>query len=307
MQMPPPLFASEFFDSLISSETSNRFSLSEYFKGSYERTFDFCQSLPYVLCMRAVSVTAPFSYASSDLDAYCLLHTTNGAGKLHCLDHTQAPITYELLPGTLSFIDCSKEHKLSCSPNSWEYSICFVSRHFTSYYYHKLTSSGGCVFNLNDDPDSYSIWKRLWKAEDNDEIHGIMRARELVSLFTQLYLLHARAETGSYHIPAYIVDIKKRFDTAYQEQYSLEQLAGHYHANKYTLARHFMKYCGETPLQYLCNVRIEKAKEMLLHTDEKIGSIAEKCGFRNFNHFLRIFKTKTGVSPSVYRKETPIL
>lgn len=303
----PPLFASEFFDSLISSETSNRFSLSEYFKNPYERTYDFCQSLPYVLCMRDIAVTAPFSYASSDLDAFCLLHTTKGAGRLCCHDAGQAIATYELLPGTLAFIDCNREHKLTCSQNIWEYGICFVSRHITSYYYNKLESSGGCVFELDDDSDSYSIWKRLWKSGENDELHGMMRARELISLFTQLYLLHARTTAGSYHIPAYIIDIKKRLDTAYKEQYSLEQLASDYHANKYTLARHFMKYYGETPLQYLCNVRIETAKDMLLHTDKKIGSIAEECGFGNFNHFLRIFKSKTGVSPSAYRKKTPVL
>ena len=68
--MPQKLFSSEFFNALISSETSNRFSLSDYFETAYTRTYDFCESLPYLLSRREVSVTSPFSYETANLDAF---------------------------------------------------------------------------------------------------------------------------------------------------------------------------------------------------------------------------------------------
>lgn len=111
---------------------------------------------------------------------------------------------------------------------------------------------------------------------------------------------------GSYHIPSYLIDIRKSFDTAYREQYSLGELAAKYKVNKYTLVRQFSKYYGDTPLQYLNRVRITKAKELLLHSDEKIGVIGQMVGIENLNHFLRLFKEKTGLSPSAYRRETPV-
>lgn len=77
-------FASEFHNSLISSETSSHFSFSNYFLHEYDRTYDFGNTLPLLLSQGTVSVTSPFSYESAGLDAFCLLYTKKGAGKLFC-------------------------------------------------------------------------------------------------------------------------------------------------------------------------------------------------------------------------------
>lgn len=45
--MSQKLFSTEFFTCLIASETSNRFSLSDYFENAYSREYDFCDALPY--------------------------------------------------------------------------------------------------------------------------------------------------------------------------------------------------------------------------------------------------------------------
>ncbi|MCM1143710.1 MAG: helix-turn-helix transcriptional regulator [Lachnoclostridium sp.] len=272
---------------------------------AYDRTYDFCDSLPYLLCRRDVTVTSPFSYEAAGLDAFCLIHTKKGFGKLFYYDNTS--VSYELASDTLAFIDCRKHHKLICLSNIWEYTICFVSTPVSCYYYQRLLSSGGCIFSLQEDRDSLSLWEHFLKIQENDEIHALMRVRELTALYTQLCLTRFRAELGSYHIPAYLLDMKKCFDTAYQEQYSLNALAAKYQVNKFTLGRQFAKYFEDTPLQYLNKVRIEKAKELLLSSDEKIVSIGLAVGIENTNHFIRLFKEKTGISPSAYRRETPIL
>ncbi len=98
-----------------------------------------------------------------------------------------------------------------------------------------------------------------------------------------------------------------RFSTAYQEPYSLDELALEYGVNKYRLCREFAKYYEYTPIQYLNKVRIEKAKELLLSTDEKIVDISQMVGIENTNHFIRLFKEKTGVTPLTYRRETPVI
>ena len=135
----------------------------------------------------------------------------------------------------------------------------------------------------------------------------MMRARDLVSFFTQLYLVRAIEHTGSYHIPSYIADMHRRFETAYYEPYSLDELAVEYQINKYRLCREFAKYYEYTPMQYLNKIRIDKAKEMLLHTDDKIVEISQTVGIENANHFIRLFKEKTGVTPLTYRRETPVI
>ncbi|MCI9034061.1 MAG: helix-turn-helix transcriptional regulator [Lachnospiraceae bacterium] len=305
--MPQKLFSSEFFNALISSETSNRFSLSDYFETAYTRTYDFCESLPYLLSRREVSVTSPFSYETANLDAFCLIHTTKGIGKLFCDTPTQINAAYELTKGTLAFIDCHKQHKLTCLHNIWEYTICFVSSPISSYFHKKLETLGGCIFKMDSNVDTRALWEQLLKLQTDDETYGLMRSHALIALYTQLYLSRSKELAGSYHIPSYIADMKQKFDNAYDKQYSLDELSLKYNINKYRLCREFAKYYHDTPLQYLNNIRIEQAKNLLLHSDEKIGVISQMVGIENANHFIRLFKEKTGITPLTYRRETPII
>jgi AraC-like DNA-binding protein len=64
----------------------------------------------------------------------------------------------------------------------------------------------------------------------------------------------------------------------------------------------FKKYTGVPPVQYHLDLKILRAKEMLLYTDKSIKEISYDLGFQSIYYFSRIFKTKLGVSPSEIRK-----
>lgn len=61
-----------------------------------------------------------------------------------------------------------------------------------------------------------------------------------------------------------------------------------------------------SPKQYLIEIRINKAKQLLTEENLKIGVIAEQCGFNNQYHFCRLFKEKTGLTPTQYIKNNRI-
>ena len=66
--------------------------------------------------------------------------------------------------------------------------------------------------------------------------------------------------------------------------------------------RVFKEYTGQTPHQYLMEIRLEKAKELLRTKDNSIEDTARLCGFVNSGHFAVAFKRSTKMSPSEYRK-----
>ncbi len=66
-------------------------------------------------------------------------------------------------------------------------------------------------------------------------------------------------------------------------------------------ARVFKRHTGTSPQQYLINVRINKAKELLVSSTYNISKIAEIVGYYNPLYFSRVFKKHTGCSPSEYR------
>ena len=65
----------------------------------------------------------------------------------------------------------------------------------------------------------------------------------------------------------------------------------------------FKKYYDVSPIQYLLRIRIEKAKELLEETNQKVGDIASSVGFSAQQRFNDIFKKNLGVSPSEYRQK----
>jgi AraC-like DNA-binding protein len=64
----------------------------------------------------------------------------------------------------------------------------------------------------------------------------------------------------------------------------------------------FKKYTGVPPVQYHLDLKILRAKEMLLSTDKIIKEISYELGFQSIYYFSRVFKKKMGVSPSEIRK-----
>jgi AraC-like DNA-binding protein len=63
----------------------------------------------------------------------------------------------------------------------------------------------------------------------------------------------------------------------------------------------FREHTGTAPHQYLLGIKLNKARELLRHTDLPVGDIADRAGFASAYYFSRLFKNKTGLTPSDYR------
>jgi AraC family transcriptional regulator, transcriptional activator of pobA len=63
------------------------------------------------------------------------------------------------------------------------------------------------------------------------------------------------------------------------------------------------KYTGKTTLEHIHLELVDKAKSLLWNTEKSVSEIAYELGFEHLSHFTKMFKAKTGVSPSVYRRE----
>jgi AraC-like DNA-binding protein len=66
----------------------------------------------------------------------------------------------------------------------------------------------------------------------------------------------------------------------------------------------FKQHLGLSPHQYLLNLRIEHAKELLETTLLRMEEIASYCGFADIHHFSKTFKKMTGISPGSFRGDS---
>jgi YesN/AraC family two-component response regulator len=59
--------------------------------------------------------------------------------------------------------------------------------------------------------------------------------------------------------------------------------------------------------EYVCRVRIESAKNLLLNPNLRVSEIAYQVGFQSLTHFNRVFKKLSGDSPTEYRSKIKLI
>lgn len=70
-----------------------------------------------------------------------------------------------------------------------------------------------------------------------------------------------------------------------------------------TLMKCFRRDCGVTVNEYIVSRRIDIAKELLQYSELPVSEIASKCGFSDQLYFSRVFSSRVGVPPTVFRKD----
>ncbi len=84
----------------------------------------------------------------------------------------------------------------------------------------------------------------------------------------------------------------------------LEEIATQACLSKYHFCRMFKKHVGATPIQFMLNRRIDRAKVLLRRPEFTISSVAIRTGFCDLSEFNKQFKRITGITPSAYRKSS---
>lgn len=95
-----------------------------------------------------------------------------------------------------------------------------------------------------------------------------------------------------------MVYIRENFD----KDLNMAVVSNHISMNYSLFSYVFKQYTGSNFVNYLKDIRIEEAKRLLEETDLKVIDISAKVGYENEKHFMKIFKTACGVSPTEYRK-----
>ncbi|TAH55414.1 MAG: helix-turn-helix domain-containing protein [Methanosarcina mazei] len=88
----------------------------------------------------------------------------------------------------------------------------------------------------------------------------------------------------------------------YQNEYCMEDAARAANLSPYHFIRVFKSQTGKTPYEFLLDIKMQKAKEMLNNNTQRITDISLTLGFSSPSHFARVFCKAAGMSPTAYRK-----
>jgi len=133
------------------------------------------------------------------------------------------------------------------------------------------------------------------EAEDEEQVNALIP--KMIRNYCLLVQEHSLARYSGT-----IRDCLNYIDFRYMEPMSLESLAVRFSVNKNYLSSRFHKEVGITVTDYINQVRIRRAADLLRSSCLSVQQVAEQCGFTDGNYFTRIFKKINGISPNEYRK-----
>ena len=90
----------------------------------------------------------------------------------------------------------------------------------------------------------------------------------------------------------------------YHRDLSLDEVSSKLGLSPYYFSKLFKEETGSNFVEYVTNLRIGKAKEMLSREECSMKEICAEVGYSDPNYFSRIFKKNTGLTPTEYREET---
>ena len=100
------------------------------------------------------------------------------------------------------------------------------------------------------------------------------------------------------------VDLARRYIEAHlTESYNIQKLSAAAATSARTLLRHFEATHGVSPLTYLHQQRMTRAKVLLETTYLSIEQVAQACGYTDTGSFRRVFQKITGGLPALYREQ----
>lgn len=151
------------------------------------------------------------------------------------------------------------------------------------------------VFDYLLKPTSYNDLKKLFERlkqhlDSKKKVEQENKNKELTS-------------SPNNHYINLVDTIIQYMEKRYAQDISLEDVATYVSMNSAYLSRFFKQQTGKNFLEYLSEIRVEKAKEMLCDPTMKVYEIGQLVGYKSAKHFYKIFKNYVGVTPTEYREQ----
>lgn len=136
-------------------------------------------------------------------------------------------------------------------------------------------------------------------------VSQIFSADELKAYYLRFFLNIAGMlkQQSVYAIDDTVEKIQIYIKRNYQKNLTQEFISSLFYLNRSYLSHVFKEKTGQKFVDYLNEIRIGKAKELLSGSERKMYQVAKAVGYDNPKYFFRIFKKTTGQTPDQYRKK----
>ena len=230
------------------------------------------------------------------LDSYQIMYIVNGQGTIELNDKT-----YKACKGDIVLLDCYKPHMYTT--NKWEALWMHFDGNVSREYVYLLSERFDCVFPSGNTVTIPKLLRRIISSFASGKmIKEPVLSSYIEQILAELFVLSSKYESKINEQESVIDKALDFINNNFCKQIPLEQIAKRAAISKYHFIRTFKKETGHTPHNYIINLRINKAKSLLITSGLQIKAIAFESGFKSEAHFIQTFINRTGMSPSIFRQ-----
>ena len=150
--------------------------------------------------------------------------------------------------------------------------------------------------------NTLGYFEKILKICENKDLSAERRNLHCAPIFTELIVFISNSINKNHNFSDEAMKLKQYIDSHTEEIISIKTLSKLIFRSESQTIRIFKKNFNNTPYDYLLDCKMKTAKTLILNTNLSIKEIAYRLGFSDEHYFSGIFRKKTGLSPTEYRK-----
>lgn len=233
------------------------------------------------------------------LPEYQLNYVTEGGGILE----TKQGI-FQVKTGSLMVIFPNEWHRYKPHySKGWvENYIGFNGSGVGNFLNHPRFDNSQPVIQIGEKEEVLDIFLTIFDLADKEQ-PGFQQivSGTIIKLLGILVAMEKQREFSGKKIAPIIEEARFRMRNEVHENFDMEAYAMQHNIGYSYFRRMFKNFTGISPRQYCLQLKVMRAKELLLTTDKSVKEISYELGFDSIHYFSRLFKKKTGSSPTELR------
>lgn len=261
---------------------------------------EIAESMQCFSPMLGIEDRADFMVQPRTLDEFILIYVTRGVFFCELADRS-----YQVAAGKYIFIDLRVPHSYGFRKEIPS-EICWM--HLQGRQVGQIAAMIERLSPLpliGEDPAVLDAIRTAHTMHTTIDINAFIRAKHLAD--TLLYLLE---QVYCSRIGKDISEDEHRFRRSFEHilqaedgmELPLDAICERMCMSKYYFSHRFRQYYGVSPMRYITEKRIQKAKRLLRVSNLKISAIAAECGFSAPEYFSKVFRRECGMTPEKFRQ-----
>ncbi len=235
---------------------------------------------------------------------FLLFHTLSGKGRL-----TYSGKVYVLNANSVATIWCDKPHRYeTLSKEPWDFQWFHYNGSAAHEYYNLLNTQDIAILHIEPDGIKAKQINDIVSIENPHTITENLRVTEsIVQLMTSLISLRSKIE--QYHNPKIENQLRTALDFMLEnidKKISVDDISRSVYMSYFHFSHIFKKQTGTSPYEFLIYLRLNRAKELLITTNDSLETISDKCGFSNSKSLIYHFNRTLHITPIQYKKANAI-